>query len=77
MGDSEYLKKTDDLLGWQKKKKIQYAQFCGRKSPIDKKRPTEMAEYVQVNGKLTVVQITTLYNEGIQKGISESTTRLT
>ncbi len=81
------IKKTADLLRfshttvsrvyreWPEKEKISSErQLCGRKCLVDVRGQRRM---VRDDRKVTVTQITTRYNQGIQNTISEHTTRRT
>ena len=60
---------------WSKKeKRSNEGQFCGRKWLVDARGQRRMARLVPANRKTTVTQITTRYNRGMQKGISEHKT---
>src|SRR5512133_128448 len=52
-------------------------QFCGRKCLVDAKGQRRMARLVPADRKATVTQISARYNRGLQKSISEHTTRPT
>ena len=63
---------------WSEKEKISSErQFCGRKCLVDARGQRRMARLVRADRKATVTQITTRYNRGMQKSISECTTRRT
>uniref|UniRef100_A0A3P8V2Z1 Transposase Tc1-like domain-containing protein n=1 Tax=Cynoglossus semilaevis TaxID=244447 RepID=A0A3P8V2Z1_CYNSE len=63
---------------WSEKEKISSErQFCGRKCLVDARGQRRMARLVRADRKATVTQITTRYNQGRQKSISERTVRPT
>uniref|UniRef100_A0A3B3CGX4 Transposase Tc1-like domain-containing protein n=1 Tax=Oryzias melastigma TaxID=30732 RepID=A0A3B3CGX4_ORYME len=63
---------------WSEKEKISSdRKLCGRKCLVDVRGQRRMARLVQADRKATVTQITTRYNRGLQKSISERTTRRT
>lgn len=49
-------------------------QYLGPKFLVDCKGQRRMARLVQDEGKATVIQVTTRYNRGMQKTISDRTT---
>jgi len=58
--------------GWSEKEKItSELQFSGCKCLVGQRR---MARLLQADRKATVTQMTTRYNQGLQKSISEHTT---
>ena len=59
--------------GWSQKEKISSEPKC----LVDARGQRRMARLVQDDRKTTVTQITTGYNQGLQKTISEPTTRPT
>ncbi len=63
---------------WSEKEKISSEwQLCGRKCLVDVRGQRRMGRLVRYDRKVTVTQITILYNQGIQNTISERTTRRT
>ncbi len=83
-------KKTADLLRfspttisrvyreWSEKEKISSErQLCGRKCLVDVRGQRRMGRLVRDDRKITVTQITTRYNQGMQNTISEHTTHRT
>ncbi|GAA6099975.1 uncharacterized protein LOC103908774, partial [Tachysurus ichikawai] len=63
---------------WSEKDKISIErQFFARKCLVDAIGQRRMARLVRADRKATVTQITTNYNRGMQKSISECTTRRT
>ncbi len=84
------ISKTADLLvfscttisrvyrDWSEKEKISSErQLCGRKCLVDVTGQRRIYRLVRDDRKTTVTQITTRYNQGMQKTISERTTRRT
>ncbi len=60
---------------WTEKEKISSEQqFCGWKWLVDARGQRRKARLARADRKATVTQITTLYNQGMQKSISELTT---
>ncbi|KAG1959057.1 hypothetical protein F2P79_006926 [Pimephales promelas] len=63
---------------WSEKEKTSSErQFCGRKCLVDARGQRRMARLVRADRRATVTQITTRYNQGGQKSISERTVRRT
>ncbi len=84
------ISETADLLGFshttisrvyrelsEKEKISSERQLCGRKCLVDVRGQRRMGRLVRDDRKATVTQITTRYNQGMQKIISERTTRRT
>ncbi len=84
------ISETADLLGfscatisriyreWSEKEKISSEpHFSGRKCFVDTRGQRRMTRLVRDDGKATVTQITTCYSQGMQRTISERTTRRT
>ncbi len=84
------ISETADLLGfshstissvyreWSEKEKISSErQLCGWKCLVDVRGQRRMGRLVRDDRKATVTQITTRYNQGVQKTISEHTTHRT
>ncbi|XP_072912074.1 uncharacterized protein [Hemitrygon akajei] len=61
----------------EKQKTSSERQFCGRKRLVNEKGQRVMASLVQADRKATVTQITSRYNSGVQRSISERTARRT
>lgn len=61
----------------QKQKTSSERQLCGRKCLVDEKGQQRISRMVESDRKASVTQITTLYNCGEQKTISERTARRT
>ena len=56
------------------KKTSSEQQFCGQKRLVNERGQRRRARLVKADRKVTVTQITTHYNSGMQKSISEYTT---
>ena len=57
----------------KKKKTSSEQQFCGQKHVVNERGQRRRARLVEADRKVTVTQITTHYNSGMQKSISEHT----
>ncbi len=81
------ISKTPDLLGFshttiygersEKEKISSERQFCGRKFLVDVRGQRRRGRLIRDDRKATVTQMTTRYNQGMQKTISEHTTHRT
>ena len=60
--------------GPKKEKISSEQQFCGPKCLVDARGQRRMARLVRADRKATVTQITTRFNRGMQRSISEHTT---
>ena len=60
--------------GAKKKKEYSQQQFCWQKCIVNERGQRRKARLVEADRKVTVMQITTHYNSGMQKCISEHTT---
>ena len=63
--------------GAEKKKTSNEQKFCEQKHLVNERGQRRRATVVQAERKVTVTQITTHYNSGMQTSISEHTTRQT
>ena len=79
------ISETADLLGFSAQQSLEFAengvknkktsseqQFCGQKRLVNERGQRRRARLVEADRKVTVIQITTHYNSGMQKSISES-----
>ncbi len=84
------ISKTADILGFsrttisrvyrersEKEKICSEWQLCGRKCLVEVRGQRRMGRLVRDDRKVTVTQITTRYNQGMQNTIPEHTTRQT
>uniref|UniRef100_A0A0E9WIG8 Transposase Tc1-like domain-containing protein n=1 Tax=Anguilla anguilla TaxID=7936 RepID=A0A0E9WIG8_ANGAN len=60
-----------------KQKTSSERQLCGRKHLVNERGQRRMDGLIQANRKATHAQLTAVYNSGVQKSISERTTRRT
>ena len=78
MPDSLSISETADLLGFSRITISRVTgRWAGRKCLVDARGQRRMARLVQDDRKAAVTEITTRYNQGMQKSISERTTRRT
>uniref|UniRef100_A0AAY4AVE3 Transposase Tc1-like domain-containing protein n=1 Tax=Denticeps clupeoides TaxID=299321 RepID=A0AAY4AVE3_9TELE len=61
---------------WRERQKTSSQRhYCGRKHLVDELGQVRLARIIEANRNATTAQITSLYNEGEKKGISQRTTR--
>ena len=66
---------TQQSRQWcEKRKTSSEQQFCGQKRVVNERGQRSRTRLFEADRKVTVPQITTHYNNGMQKSISEHTT---